>query len=157
MTDTEKARKISQFIYNMRRLHTTHHLSEQRKVIGNRDMFLLVEIYHLGNGKAVRMNKLSEYFKVSPAAISQMIGKLEKQGWLERFVGTEDRRNVNVQLTEKGKNILHKCEEKMSKRVRRLIDHIGEEDSDTLIRILEKLVDFKDIEDVDDLEGEKDA
>lgn len=43
---------------------------------------------------------------MSKPAVSQLLGSLERKGYIERNVDREDRRKVTVALTEKGKTFL---------------------------------------------------
>ncbi|MEU6772493.1 MarR family transcriptional regulator [Streptomyces sp. NPDC046759] len=53
-------------------------------------------------GCARRVQEISERVHLSQSALSRLIGRLEKDGLVERAMCAEDRRGVRVALTAKG-------------------------------------------------------
>ncbi|MBY8339340.1 MarR family transcriptional regulator [Streptomyces spinosirectus] len=56
-----------------------------------------------GEGEQCRVQNLAERVHLSQSALSRLIGRLEKDGLVERSVCMEDRRGVWVALTDKGR------------------------------------------------------
>ncbi|MFS8199834.1 MarR family winged helix-turn-helix transcriptional regulator [Streptomyces sp. CWNU-52B] len=54
-------------------------------------------------GPARRVQEISERVHLSQSALSRLIGRLEKDGLVERCMCAEDRRGVRVSLTDKGR------------------------------------------------------
>ncbi|QHA03049.1 MarR family transcriptional regulator [Streptomyces broussonetiae] len=54
-------------------------------------------------GCAYRVQEISERVHLSQSALSRLIGRLEKDGLVERAMCAEDRRGVRVALTAKGR------------------------------------------------------
>jgi DNA-binding MarR family transcriptional regulator len=52
-----------------------------------------------------RVQNIAEKVHLSQSALSRLIGRLEKDGLVERSVCAEDRRGVWVTLTEKGRDL----------------------------------------------------
>ncbi|WP_306187713.1 MULTISPECIES: MarR family winged helix-turn-helix transcriptional regulator [unclassified Streptomyces] len=52
-----------------------------------------------------RVHTLAERVHLSQSALSRLLGRLEKEGLLERSVCTRDRRGVWVSLTRKGRDL----------------------------------------------------
>ncbi|MFR9792835.1 MarR family winged helix-turn-helix transcriptional regulator [Streptomyces sp. MB22_4] len=55
------------------------------------------------HGRAYRVQEISERVHLTQSALSRLIGRLEKEGLVERGVCAEDRRGVRVALTRKGR------------------------------------------------------
>ncbi|MFG2882632.1 MarR family winged helix-turn-helix transcriptional regulator [Streptomyces sp. NPDC048297] len=53
--------------------------------------------------RAYRVQEISERVHLSQSALSRLIGRLEKDGLVERAMCPEDRRGVSVALTPKGR------------------------------------------------------
>lgn len=53
----------------------------------------------------IGQKELSEVLQIRPASASELLGKMEKIGWVQRRVNEHDRRKINVFLTEKGKGV----------------------------------------------------
>lgn len=94
----------------------------------------------------VYVSTIAERLKVTPSAISRMLKGLEEKEFIERKVNKNDRRNTYVTLTEKGKKVTQRVETEMNEFTKKVIHSMGEEDSKTLIRLFNKLVDTMDIE-----------
>ncbi|WP_405475338.1 MarR family winged helix-turn-helix transcriptional regulator [Streptomyces sp. NBC_00009] len=57
-------------------------------------------------GDQCRVLDLVGRVHLSQSAPSRVIGRLEKEGLVERSVGAEDRRGVSVRLTRKGRDLV---------------------------------------------------
>ncbi|MEU9987549.1 MarR family winged helix-turn-helix transcriptional regulator [Streptomyces sp. NPDC007971] len=64
---------------------------------------LLAEGESAGGDCAYRVQEISERVHLSQSALSRLIGRLEKDGLVERAMCSEDRRGVRVVLTVKGR------------------------------------------------------
>lgn len=98
------------------------------------------------SGCGVYVSTIAEHLKVTPSAISRMLKGLEEKELIERKVNKNDRRNTYVTLTEKGKKVTKKVEAEMNEFTKNVISGMGEEDSRTLIRLFNKLVDTMEAE-----------
>ncbi len=146
MADTEKAKQIAHLFFitnksmkegNLRNFHD-HHMRK-------RDVWMLGTILGYIKEHHVEMMKMSEistYFHITPAAVSQMIKEYERKGWVERIILDQDRRSVYLKVTDSGEKMLKQNEEAAMKDLIDFLEFIGDEDSDALIRILEKAASF---------------
>lgn len=123
-----------------------YHLGKNRKQqshghhgIRVHDVMLLNGIRAVGNDQPVMMSKVAQHFNISAPAMSQLSRRLEKLGYIERVVGEDDRRNVYICLSEKAKQEIRDAQQKMDETLSGVIAAIGTEDSDELIRILDKV------------------
>ncbi|MFG2123305.1 MarR family winged helix-turn-helix transcriptional regulator [Streptomyces sp. NPDC048710] len=64
---------------------------------------LLAECAAADGSCAYRVQEISERVHLSQSALSRLIGRLEKDGLVERAMCPEDRRGVRVVLTAKGR------------------------------------------------------
>lgn len=87
----------------------------------------------------VKMSDISNRLNISTAAVSQMITSLESKKLVTRDFSLTDRRVVYVTLTKEGVQVLENARELMNKFMDILVDKMGEDDSEELIRILNKL------------------
>ncbi|MDQ1040629.1 DNA-binding MarR family transcriptional regulator [Streptomyces sp. V3I8] len=58
-----------------------------------------------GSPELCRVQNIADRIHLSQSALSRLIGRLEKEGLVERSVCQEDRRGVWVALTEKGRDL----------------------------------------------------
>ena len=74
--------------------------------------------------------------------IANILKKLEQKKLIRREFLAEDKRRVVVSLTEKGKTVSRQRYEQMVSEQQKLLEHLGEEDSESLIRIFGDLMEF---------------
>jgi DNA-binding MarR family transcriptional regulator len=63
-------------------------------------------IFRLEHVPSMKMNDIADYLSITVGAATSLVDKLESQGWIERIRSLEDRRIINVCLTDKGMNQL---------------------------------------------------
>ncbi|MGI6576633.1 MAG: MarR family winged helix-turn-helix transcriptional regulator [Eubacteriales bacterium] len=93
-------------------------------------------------GKPLRISDLSHIMRVSPPTISQHINNLEDQGFVIRTQAKDDKRAVNLALSEKGRETLRQQRAVMEQNINQLAEHLGRENTETLITLLTKTSDF---------------
>ena len=108
-----------------------------------RDMLILHEVGRMNEQGMLRMNQIRDHFNVSPAAISQGIRSFEEKGWVERVTLENDRRSVYIRMTDKGERLMKEKEEEFIERMMDYFSFLGEEDSNNLVRIVEKTVEYR--------------
>lgn len=75
----------------------------------------------------------------SMPAVCQRISKLETMGYVRRFPDEKDRRTVWIQLTEAGDELLKTSYHSMVAKLDAIMEKMGEEDTRTMFRVLDKL------------------
>ena len=93
-------------------------------------------------GKGLKITELSNIFDMPPSAITPLINSLEEKGFVRRKNSPTDRRIVIAELTEKGFDFFEKNNKLFLEKAEQLCEYLGEEDSQTLIRITNKVSDF---------------
>lgn len=142
MQEEEKAKRLWHLFYLMGKMRAHANAKEEvrmRDVMTLCSIALLIEkdIRHL-----IKMSDISAYFLITPAAVSQLVRDYERKGWLRRVVSQQDRRSVYVEITNAGKQLLEEQEKDAMHDIIAFLHYLGEEDSDALIRILEKATDY---------------
>jgi len=88
--------------------------------------------------KALNVKELGQYIYLDSGTLTPVLKKLEAKGYLSRIRSTEDERNVQIELTEKGSLLKEKAVD--------IPNHIGkclsldEEESKLLYRLLYKVL-----------------
>ncbi len=106
-----------------------------------KDLRIFIFILKSENSQ-VMMSELSDYLDITPAAVSQLIQKYENVGYVKRVRSEKDRRKVYIQVEEEVKDTIMKEWEKRKNKIMNFLDFIGEEDTDAILRILNKLYEF---------------
>lgn len=94
------------------------------------------------HGKALRVSDLSHMMRVSSPTVTQHINNLENQGFVKRTQAKEDKRAVNVELSEKGQEALRQHRSVIERNFDELTEFLGKENAETLIALLNKTSDF---------------
>lgn len=83
---------------------------------------------------------IREYLSISKAAVSQMLGSLEKKGYINRDIDKNNRRNLIVTLTQKGRELLSHKEKQFDDKLEKIMAGLGEDDVKQLISIINRLI-----------------
>lgn len=105
---------------------------------GEYGLMKVIEKCGKDNGKnCAEISQAARMMEISVPAVSRCIRKLEGEGLAERCVNKDDRRYTFVSVTEKGRALTAECDEKLSTLMDRVLDRIGDENTDKLIEYLE--------------------
>ncbi|MFH1339450.1 MAG: MarR family transcriptional regulator [Candidatus Omnitrophota bacterium] len=108
-------------------------------------MVTLIRIYEKAT---TRLGNLSREMRVSPPTITGVVDRLVRNGYLRRTQDEEDRRAVNVGLTDKGKKFVEKILSEINKRWYKILARLTEEERENYLRILKRIVEVLSKEDV---------
>ncbi len=99
-------------------------------------MFMLYFINKYGKCK---LTQLAEKMEVKPSAITVMIDRLEKAGYVQRAHGTVDRRSVLVEMTALGTETFKKAIQERNEILKAYLRRLKPEEVVTLAELLEKI------------------
>ncbi|ASS75407.1 hypothetical protein CIG75_10675 [Tumebacillus algifaecis] len=95
-----------------------------------------------GMDRGISVSELSKILQVTSPTVTQMINSLIKGGYILRSIHPTDRRISEITLTEKGEQIAQEAMSEFRAIFTGLIDHLGKEQSDQLISILNQAIDY---------------
>jgi len=105
--------------------------------------FLVVLFSNLGvDAATVTASELSNQLQITPAGVTHLINPLEEAGYIERLQDPNDRRVVLIGLTTPGKELAKKLIAEAHESLIGLVNHLGEEDSKTMIRLMTSTIMF---------------
>lgn len=133
-THEEITRKIMDTFFQFRRLYR-HHKSPVEGMKHN-EVMVLFRIKEHGGTNGARVSDISHHMRVTSPTVTQLLGKLEEDGFVERTLDPDDRRSVRVTLTEQGEAIIQKAEHTFYARYSSLVDVLGTEKSILLADLL---------------------
>ena len=105
------------------------------KDISLSEYVLMNEIEH----KKSDLTAVREYLSITKSAVSQMLGGLEKKGYLVRRTNALNRRNIVVQLTDAGRAALREKEAEFDARYNRILGNMQEVEAEQLLHLLDRL------------------
>jgi len=95
-----------------------------------------------GDKKAFTVTEISNLLQITPAGVTHLINPLEETGYIERLQDPHDRRIVRIGLTQKGTQVAEALISEVRENLIGLVNHLGEEDSKTLLRLMSKSIEF---------------
>jgi DNA-binding MarR family transcriptional regulator len=94
------------------------------------------------DNKALTATEISNLLQITPAGVTHLINPLEEAGFIERLNDPNDRRVVLIGLTDKGTEMAEGLIAEVQEKLIGLVNHLGEEDSKTLIRLMSKAIEY---------------
>lgn len=95
---------------------------------------ILMQLHYRG---VCGMSEVSERFEITAAAASQLVDKLVQSGLIRRQEDPQDRRAKSLELTDKGKELIHKGIEERYRWVEPLAGKLTAEESAKVAKALE--------------------
>lgn len=106
------------------------------------ELLMVLAINVTADEKAFTVTEISSLLQITPAGVTHLINPLEDAGYIERLQDKNDRRIVRVRLTKEGAEIAKVLISDVQGNLADLVNHLGEEDSKSLIRLMYKSVEF---------------
>lgn len=112
--------------------HTMQHISEGK---GSQKRILMI----LKENPGITQRELTRHLGIQPGSASEVIGKLESAGLILRTPSQEDRRTVELRLTEAGQAAAGEAHAQRELRHEAMFACLSEAERQTLLGLLEKL------------------
>lgn len=88
---------------------------------------------------AVRQKTLVAELDISPAAVSELVSKLEKDKYVNREIDPDDKRATLIKLTDLGKARAAELADERNERFSKAFAALNAKEKDQLLKLLEKL------------------
>ncbi len=92
----------------------------------------------------VHAGKLTEHLHVVPGRMTDILTSLESKGLIRRVRGEQDRRHVNVCITEEGRKQAVEMRQMISREYEGMFQILGQKDTEELIRLLKIVLSYPD-------------
>ncbi len=112
-------------------------LNKMKAQITGPQMFMLHFIIKHGPCK---LTKIAEKMEVKPSAVTVMIDRLEKSGYVNRVQDKADRRAILVEGTAQGKKVLEQATRERNEILEHYLSRLEAKEARLLIELLEKMV-----------------
>lgn len=135
----ERELTVGQLLAQVCRM-TGHHLRTHMERLGlhRGQGFALVHLWH---HDGIPQRELSQAMHIRPASVTNMLQRMERDGWISRERDVEDQRLVRVFITRKAKALRKEAREVFRQMEAELNAVYTEEEQETLHRLLMKLHD----------------
>jgi len=145
MTNTEIESKAKQLEEIFRLLRKKRPILSEPSELKPAQMYLLWLLFKMSQkNQIVKPSDLSKKLNISMAGVTHHIDALEKAGFVKRTVREENRREIELSLTEKAKVQILEIKKKYWHNLCMLVKYLGEDDSDRLVQIFSKIIEFMD-------------
>ena len=78
--------------------------------------------------------------RINPSSVSELISKLESEGYVVRTVDPDDKRATLITLTEVGRARAYELEDERNERFEKFFEPLTEEEKEQLLALMEKLM-----------------
>ena len=120
----------------LKREIASSHLEMEESVTGPQ-LYMLHFIEEKGKCK---LTQLAERLDVKPSAITVMIDRLEKSGFVNRTRDDADRRAIWAEVTEEGRGVLQRAREKQNRKIETYLSKLTPEEAVQAVELLEKMI-----------------
>ena len=87
----------------------------------------------------VTLKELAEAMKLAPATVSELVESLVKKNFLQRIQNPEDRRAVQITLTDHGLTLLDQCIKCVNALCEKLLSELSVSERTAMLNALEKI------------------
>ena len=131
----------SQLMMAVMRFQRTQRKAPLHEKFNRSEIMLMGAILHLQmeSEEPVTVSRLSQKLRVTAPTVTKLLSSMEEKGIVERTVSRQDRRKIIVSFTEAGLEMGKKTQEHFMQSLANLVAVLGEEDTRSLIRILDKV------------------
>ncbi len=135
-TDDAKAilNRVRQLV---RALRTFDRQAQSRYGLGAAQMFILHVLQH---DEELSMNELADRTATDQSSASLAVGKLVTEGYVRRSVSEEDRRQVRLSLTPKGRALVKRSPPAAQERIMESVQAMPPGDRAQLMALLDRLM-----------------
>ena len=138
--------KLSDFVNRVTSIMATIMREFARKgaknsVIGKITIAQLVALENLNFHGETKMKDLAKFCSVSTPAMTGLIDRLVRDGFVLRVYEKEDRRIIKVRITNKGEQFLRKINEEKKHLLIKVFGKLSQKDRDEYLRILLQIKD----------------
>ena len=93
-------------------------------------------LYMLNTSGTHTVSQIAESLGITSAAITGITDRLVTEGYVNRERGENDRRVVNISITDRGREIMNQITERQKEMLEGIFDQLHEEDLQHLRRVL---------------------
>ena len=137
ITITEFADKINDVVPVMIKEFSRRNVAELYKGKITLPQFLILGFLH-NNGDS-KMCGIAKFMSVTTAAMTGMVDRLEKYGYVKRGHDPKDRRIIKIILTQKGMDLIKKINDERRRMIIDVFGRVSEQDRSDYLRVLMKI------------------
>jgi len=110
--------------------------------LSDADIMVLFCIAFCDMNQKIKLSDIAKTLNVTLPAITHKVNDLVDKNYVTKEASTKDLRVTYIKLTEQGKSYVETIKESYYQPLKHLTDALGESDTETLMRILERINDL---------------
>lgn len=138
-TLSEFSDKLNEIMPVISREFLKHQTGEFFKAKITMPQFVVLDVLH--SHPESKMTDLARFINVTTAAVTGIIDRLVRDGYVKRQADVRDRRIIKVSLTARGASMVRKMMEHRKKVTSKIFGVITEEEREAYLKILEHIRD----------------
>jgi DNA-binding MarR family transcriptional regulator len=99
-------------------------------------------LWYLNRNGQTKASDLAKVAGLSPGAVTQVCDELVRENFVVRSRSSDDRRVVNIDISDEGRNLVSKMELERSKMMRLVFEELSAEEADVYLHVIERVVSF---------------
>lgn len=107
--------------------------------LSDADIMVLFCVAFCDISQKVKLTDIANRLKVTLPAVTHKVNELVKKEFVEKVPSANDLRVVYIRLTQTGKRYVESIRDTYYKPIEVLLNHLGEEDTEAFLRILNKV------------------
>ena len=127
--------ELFQTIHQFRKLNVASMMPD----VSQSEFAIMNVIRDKSENGSVTISELAGRCKLHSSAVSRTLHGLEDRGYVERSIDKNDRRNICVELTEEGMQVIEECRQIMREYGKAVVDHLNEREMKRLIAYMNRL------------------
>ncbi len=139
--DTEQTlnRLLVEFFKYIMEIEEKKLITDEFREITYNDMHIIEAI---GLDKPKKMSEIAKIMSVTTGTLTKAVDSLEKKGYVQRQRSRQDKRVVNITLTQQGVTAFRHHEKFHQDMIAFILEHVSEEESRVLRHALERLMGY---------------
>ncbi|WP_252225442.1 MULTISPECIES: MarR family winged helix-turn-helix transcriptional regulator [unclassified Clostridium] len=136
--NTQSNIDIKKFVETFENLTRLQKHNQNLMGIKKSEARVLLCIEHLSQEKDcnISVSSISKNLSIASPTATELIKNLTDKGYIERHINKNDKRFVEITLTNSGKKIVHKITEYYDTLFSGLVEKLGKQQSELLIELL---------------------
>ncbi|MBN1067606.1 MarR family transcriptional regulator [Clostridium botulinum] len=139
--NTQSNIDIKKFVETFENLTRLQKHNQNLMGIKKSEARVLLCIEHLSQEKDcnISVSSISKNLSIASPTATELVKNLTDKGYIERHINKNDKRFVEITLTNSGKKIVHKITEYYDTLFSGLVEKLGKQQSELLIELLSKV------------------
>jgi len=136
MTKQQQLQALERSLHNIKKIQV---FSKLKTPLGKADLNVLFCLRFCKPNQLMKMSDIATTLQVTLPAITHRIDALVLEGYVEKKPNQKDQRITNIVLTEKAIFLVDSMKDSYFLPLAKIVEKLGSEDTENLIRILNKL------------------